>query len=272
MLVKKSFSLAIEAAVLAGRVIMDVYDTAFDVVMKADNSPLTLADQKANDIIMSFLEKTQIPIISEENEQLDYEVRKQWKQCWIVDPLDGTKEFINRNGDFTVNIALIEDGNPVWGVIYIPVTRTLYVGDVKNQYAVKLEVESIDSLLEDLETKAEVLAFAQASPEKDRIRVVGSKSHMNDETLSYIQSLEATGKSVEMLSRGSSLKFCLLAEDKADVYPRFAPTMEWDTAAGQAICEAVGCEVIDLATGTSMMYNRKNMLNGHFLVRRANAC
>ncbi len=122
-MLEKSFSLAIEAAVLAGRVIMDVYDTAFDVVMKADTSPLTLADQKANDIIMSFLEKTQIPIISEENEQLDYEVRKHWKQCWIVDPLDGTKEFINRNGDFTVNIALIEDGKPVWGVIYIPVLQ-----------------------------------------------------------------------------------------------------------------------------------------------------
>lgn len=271
MSIKKKFSLAIEAAVLAGRVIMEVYDTAFDVVIKADNSPLTLADQKANDIIMSFLEKTQIPIISEENEQLDYEVRKQWKECWIVDPLDGTKEFINRNGDFTVNIALIEDGKPVWGVIYIPVSRTLYVGDVKNQHTVKLEVKSFDSLLEDLETKGEVLAYAKASPENDSIRVVGSKSHMNTETKSFIKSLEASGKSVEMLSRGSSLKFCLLAEDKADVYPRFAPTMEWDTAAGQAICEAVGCEVIDQATGASMKYNRKNMLNGHFLVQRVKA-
>lgn len=271
MLSKENTSLALEAAVLAGRAIMEVYDTAFDVIIKADNSPLTLADQKANDIIMSFLEQTQIPIISEENEQLDYEVRKQWKQCWIVDPLDGTKEFINRNGDFTVNIALIEDGKPVWGVIYIPVTEILYAGDVIQQKAVKLKVEDSERLLVDLETKGEVLVFAQASPEKDSIRVVGSKSHMNAETQSYIQSLEVTGKSVEMLSRGSSLKFCLLAEDKADVYPRFAPTMEWDTAAGQAICEAVGCEVIDQATGVSMVYNRKNMLNGHFLVQRVKA-
>lgn len=269
MISEKDKSLALEAAVLGGKAIMEVYKTAFDVIIKADDSPLTLADQNANDIIMSFLEKTKIPIISEENEQLDFEVRKHWKQCWIVDPLDGTKEFINRNGDFTVNIALVEDGKPIWGVIYIPVTETLYVGDVSAQQAIRLKVVSSDALPEDLKKKGEVLAFAKASPVKDRIRVVGSASHMNVETRSYIQSLEASGSTIEMVSRGSSLKFCLIAEGNADVYPRFAPTMEWDTAAGQAICEAVGYEVVDQKTGVSMIYNRENMLNGDFLVIRS---
>lgn len=269
MISKINKSLALEAAVLGGEAIMEVYKTAFDVIIKADNSPLTLADQNANDIIISFLEKTNIPIISEENKQLDYDVRKHWKQCWIVDPLDGTKEFINRNGDFTVNIALIEDGKPIWGVIYVPVTETLYVGDVSTQEALKLKVVGSDTLIGDLEKKGEVLAFAKAEPLKNTIRVVGSKSHMNAETQAYIQSLEVSGATVEMLSRGSSLKFCLIAEGNADVYPRFAPTMEWDTAAGQAICEAVGYEVIDQKTGVSMVYNRENMLNGHFLVRRS---
>jgi 3'(2'), 5'-bisphosphate nucleotidase len=269
MISKINKSLALEAAVLGGEAIMEVYKTAFDVIIKADNSPLTLADQNANDIIISFLEKTKIPIISEENKQLNYDVRKHWKQCWIVDPLDGTKEFINRNGDFTVNIALIEDGKPIWGVIYMPVTETLYVGDVSSQEALKLKVVAPDTLVTDLENKGEVLAFAKAPPLDANIRVVGSKSHMNAETQAYIQSLEVSGATVEMLSRGSSLKFCLIAEGNADVYPRFAPTMEWDTAAGQAICEAVGYEVIDQKTGVSMVYNRENMLNGHFLVQRS---
>jgi 3'(2'), 5'-bisphosphate nucleotidase len=262
-------SLALKAAVLGGKAIMEVYETAFDVVMKADNSPLTEADQKANAIIVSLLGKTGIPIISEEDEQLDFEVRRHWNQCWIVDPLDGTKEFVNRNGDFTVNIALVENGKPVYGVIYIPVTETLYVGDVLSQQTTKLKVSDIDSLIADLEQNGEVLAFAKAETESDVIRVVGSKSHMNEETLEYIQSLEALGKKVELLSRGSSIKVCLVAEGRADVYPRFAPTMEWDTAAGQAICEATGCDVIDQKTGVSMVYNRKNMLNGFFFVRRS---
>lgn len=269
-------ALALEAAVLGGKAIMEVYDTAFDVTIKEDNSPLTAADQKANDIINSFLEKTKIPIISEENKQLDYEVRKQWKQCWIVDPLDGTKEFINRNGDFTVNIAFVVEGKPVWGVIYVPVTKNLYVGDVTLKQTIKLVVEQSTTLMDDLARDGELLTCVNmpdrqsgAQRKENIIRVVGSRSHMNTETQLYIQSLETSGKKVEMISRGSSLKFCLLAEGKADVYPRFAPTMEWDTAAGQAICEATGCEVIDQITGTAMIYNRENMLNGHFLVQRS---
>ena len=257
---------AIKASLMAGKAIMQVYDTAFDVELKDDKSPLTEADKKANDIINSFLAPTKIPIISEENKQIDFENRKKWETCWIVDPVDGTKEFIKRNGEFTVNIALVKNGKPLLGVIYVPATRTVYLADVIRNQAFKTLLKSHDASVE------EVLNFSERLQPKEAntklVQVVGSRSHMSQETLDYVEELKKTGKEVEIVSKGSSLKFCLVAEGNADVYPRFAPTMEWDTAAGQAICNAVGISVISEETKQPLLYNKQNLLNPWFLVTK----
>jgi len=225
--------------------------------------PLTRADLAANNIIQETLETTGIPIISEENREIDYSIRKKWDKCWIVDPLDGTKEFINRNGDFTVNIALIERGKPVFGVIYVPVSKELYIGDVKIGKTFKVKTEKAFVDLEELTTSYKEI---EPSVSSEVIKVVGSKSHMNDDTRQFVSDLKTkSNKEVEIVSRGSSLKFCLVASGEAQVYPRYAPTMEWDTAAGQAICEAV-VKVIDQTTQEPMRYNRENLLNAYFLV------
>ncbi|MBZ9777980.1 3'(2'),5'-bisphosphate nucleotidase CysQ [Psychroflexus sp. CAK8W] len=256
---------AIEASIKAGDAIMEIYKEDFDVEYKDDASPLTEADKNANAVIMSFLETTSIPIISEENKQTAYDVRKNWTSCWIVDPLDGTKEFVKKNGEFTVNIALIDQQKSVFGVIYVPAQRLLYVGDVEEKKAWKVAVSEADTAIETLMNSATLL---EPSKDSNPIRVVGSRSHMNQETLDHIDDLkEKYQKPVEIVSKGSSLKFCLVAEGNADVYPRYAPTMEWDTAAGQAICKAVGLEVISLDTNKEMLYNRENLLNGYFHVK-----
>ncbi|WP_339612109.1 3'(2'),5'-bisphosphate nucleotidase CysQ [uncultured Planktosalinus sp.] len=253
---------AIEAALLAGKEIMQIYARDFEVEYKDDASPLTAADQAANTVIVDLLSQTAIPIISEENKQLPYSQRKAWNRCWIVDPLDGTKEFIKKNDEFTVNIALIEHGKPVMGVILVPAENSLYYAVVEEGKAFRVTVEE-ESDIKTLFAKATPIA-PQSIPGK--IRVVGSRSHMNEATLNYVEQLKGTGKEIEIVSKGSSLKLCMLAEGAADVYPRFAPTMEWDTAAGHAICSAVGIGVQDITTGTEMRYNKENLLNNHFLV------
>ena len=245
---------------------MDVYEREdLGVEYKDDSSPLTLADKRCNEVINSYLIRTDIPIISEENKQISFEDRKDWDECWIVDPLDGTKEFIKRNGEFTVNIALIKKGRPLLGVIYVPVSKELYVGNVEKGFANKFTLESHEISESELDYENERITPFKADPAK--IRVVGSRSHMNTDTEHFVESLKAPGVEVEIVSKGSSLKFCLVAEGKADVYPRFAPTMEWDTAAGQAICEAVGLEVISKETDAPLLYNKENLLNPWFLVR-----
>ena len=258
---KEIYKTAIEAAIEGGKRIMEIYENEdFQVESKSDDSPLTIADNQANDIINSFLLPTGIPIISEENKQLDFAERKNWNRCWIVDPLDGTKEFIKRNGEFTVNIALIENQKPVFGVIYVPAKNELYIGDV-------IQGKSYKGILKTEDFSEKIMEEIKRSKEADKIKVVGSRSHMNQETLDYIENLKSKyNKEVEIVSKGSSLKFCLVAEGKADVYPRFAPTMEWDTAAGQAICNAVGLSVIDRGTSEELKYNRENLLNNYFLV------
>ncbi|MCA0931464.1 3'(2'),5'-bisphosphate nucleotidase CysQ [Lutimonas saemankumensis] len=264
----KSLKIAVEAAVKGGEAIMTVYaQDDLGVEFKDDQSPLTLADKKCNDIINSYLEKTEFPVISEENKLLSFEERKGWDTCWIVDPLDGTKEFVKRNGEFTVNIALIQKGKPLLGVIYVPDTKELYVADVRNSMASKFK-------LNEHSVRAEDLDFDKNRIEPNRelsvaVNVVGSRSHMNDATSEFVQSLSNQFEEVNIVSKGSSLKFCLVAEGKADVYPRFAPTMEWDTAAGQAICEAVGLEVISKETDEPLLYNKENLLNPWFIVKQA---
>lgn len=262
---QENYLKAIEASIKAGDAIMDIYKQDFDVEYKDDASPLTQADKNANAVIMSYLETTSIPIISEENKQTSYDERKSWTQCWIVDPLDGTKEFVKKNGEFTVNIALIDQQHPVFGVIYVPAQRLLYVGDVDADKAIKAEIPEVNFDLSEVLKTAKPLEPTQNS---DVLRVVGSRSHMNQDTLDYVDELKKKHqKPVEIVSKGSSLKFCLVAEGNADVYPRYAPTMEWDTAAGQAICKAVGLEVISLDTNQEMLYNRENLLNGYFHVK-----
>jgi len=256
--------IAIQASIKAGLEILKIYHQKFDVVYKNDNSPLTTADKNANDIIMSFLDKTGIPIISEENKQVDFSERQKWRKCWIVDPLDGTKEFINKNGEFTVNIALIDDGTPQIGVIYVPVTKELYVGNVLKNESYKVTITT-NFDISNVCTKENLIT--PNTKNKD-IKVVGSRSHMNQATETFLNKLKAENDSVEVVSKGSSLKFCLVAEGKADIYPRFAPTMEWDTAAGQAICEAVGLQVVSNETDKALLYNKENLLNPYFIVKK----
>ncbi len=262
----KQLKTAVKAAVDGGAAIMEIYaQDDLGVEYKDDKSPLTLADKKCNDVINDYLTKTEFPIISEENKQLDYKDRKDWDTCWIVDPLDGTKEFVKRNGEFTVNIALVKQGKPVLGVIYVPDTKELYVADVIKQKAAKFQLNAHEVEVESLNFEANRVTGAKQNAE--RIKVVGSRSHMNEATENFVASLSEIYKEVAIVSKGSSLKFCLVAEGKADVYPRFAPTMEWDTAAGQAICEAVGLQVISKETDQPLLYNKENLLNPWFIVK-----
>jgi len=258
---------AIKASVKAGEAIMKVYESDdFHTSIKEDNSPLTRADKNAHQVITEILETTNLPVLSEEGKNIPYEERKDWELFWLVDPLDGTKEFIKKNGDFTVNIALIKKNIPVAGVIYIPVSGILYfsensLGAFKTDYSnwADLEIENFD-FLTDISDKLPL-----SKPEK--YTVVGSRSHLNDDTKAYFQKLEKEHGKIEILSRGSSLKFCMIAEGKADIYPRFGPTMEWDTAAGHAIVSASGGKIVK-SDGAEMLYNKENLLNPYFIVEK----
>lgn len=245
---------------------MKIYSGNFEVALKSDNSPLTIADENANAVINNLLLKTNIPIISEENKQADYAIRKTWDTCWMVDPLDGTKEFIKRNGEFTVNIALIKKNKPVFGVIYVPVTKTLYYAVVAENKAYKILLEVNSYSDEIFQKEAEILPVPHNAPS---IKVVASRSHLSQETKDFIDDLQQMGKEVTLVSAGSSLKFCLVAEGKATIYPRFAPTMEWDTAAGHAICKAAGLKVFQTDGDMELQYNKKQFLNPYFIVKQA---
>ncbi len=255
--------IALKASLAAGKRIMEIYDNEdFEVEAKGDDSPLTKADLASHEIIMEYLKETDIPVLSEEGKDLSYEERKAWKRLWIVDPIDGTKEFIKKNGEFTVNIALVVDQAPVLGVIYVPALQELYYAEKKTG-SFKLEGITHFSSLEDITSKAQRLPLTTNSKQ---YTVVASKSHLSPETVEYIKSLEKEHGEVASISKGSSLKLCMVAEGQADCYPRFAPTMEWDTAAGQAICMYAGKTVTDYTSKASMLYNRENLLNNWFLV------
>lgn len=253
----------INASLKGGQEILEVYNSDFNVEVKNDKSPLTEADKRAHLAIVKELELTGLPILSEEGKKMDYAERKNWKQFWMVDPLDGTKEFVKRNGEFTVNIALIENGEATMGVIYVPVTQELYFADQK-AYKKENFNASISSIKE-LEETSQQLPIQQT---RTNYVVVGSRSHMSEETETFINQQKEKHNEVDILSKGSSLKLCMVAEGKADAYPRFAPTMEWDTAAGQAIVAASGAKVINWDTKKTMQYNKENLLNSWFLVQR----
>lgn len=257
--------IAVTAALEAGKEIMRVYQDPrqnFAIEVKSDKSPLTRADKAAHKCIVRHLSETGIPILSEEGAHLPYEERKEWHRLWVVDPLDGTKEFIKKNDEFTVNIALVENGSPVLGVILVPVTGVVYFGivgfgawkgTVSNSSKEKTQVR------ENLPIEGEV--------EKGSFTIVASRSHMSPETEQYIAQMRREHKVVQLISSGSSLKICLVAEGKANVYPRFAPTMEWDTAAGDAIARAAGREVVDAKTEKPLVYNKADLHNPWFIVR-----
>ncbi len=237
---------------LAGKAILNIYhDAEFSQVVdfKSDNSPLTLADRAAHDVIVDQLDKTypDIPIISEEGAEIPYEKRKKYRIYWLVDPLDGTKEFIKRNGEFTVNIALIENGVPVLGVVHVPVVDVTYYGSGESGAFMS-------------EGTAEPRQIKINHKDANRI-AVRSKSHPSPEEEIVLDQYQV----VESISRGSSLKFCMVAEGKADIYYRHGPTMEWDTAAGQAVVEAAGGKVLSGTGPEPFVYNKPSLLNSSFL-------
>jgi 3'(2'), 5'-bisphosphate nucleotidase len=257
---KELLEIAKKAAVEAGAEILRIYNDPsqdFGIEKKADNSPLTLADKAAHYCIMRYLQDTGIPVLSEEGQHLPYTERKLWKRLWVVDPLDGTKEFIKKNGEFTVNIALVEDGAPVLGVIYIPVTGILYYGIV-GEGAWKEETLSKERTIEALPI--------ERKRGEDRFVVVASRSHMSPETEAYVEEIRRLHPNVQLISSGSSSKICLVAEGVADAYPRFAPTMEWDTAAGDAIARAASKRVVNAQDSSPLIYNKEDLHNPWFLV------
>lgn len=268
----------LRAAKRAGEAILEVYDSDFAVGQKDDKSPLTLADKRSHETIAGVLEQTitvnnsTVPILSEEGRDIPYGERKKWEYFWLVDPLDGTKEFVRRNGEFTVNIALIHKHKPVLGIIYIPVKDVFYFAAI-NFGTYKLETS--ETITDDLSIEA-LISKSQRLPldnnNKTSLTVIGSRSHTSEEFSEFVKRLEAKYGNVEFISSGSSLKLCIVAEGKADVYPRFGPTMEWDTAAGQAIVEQADGSVIDIQTRKPLRYNKNSLLNPFFIVSGQGFC
>jgi len=262
-------ALAVRAALSAGREITDVYaGPDFGVETKSDRTPLTEADRRAHRAIGQGLATSGLPVLSEEGRAIPYKERRRWKRFWLADPLDGTKEFIKRNGEFTVNIALIDNGRPVLGVVLAPALGELYAGG-EEFGAFKIESDK----LEKSEISARTIAAAGkrlplARPRGPH-RIVASRSHMTPETEAFIEKKRAEHGGADIVSKGSSLKFCLVAEGAADVYPRFGPTMEWDTAAGHAVASAAGCRVTQADGSTPLVYNKEDLRNPWFIVRSA---
>ncbi len=252
---------AIKACIEAGIKTLTYYSQNFEVNFKKDNSPLTEADTESNKIINQALVKTGIPIVSEENKEVDYSIRKHWNTYWLVDPLDGTKEFVNKNGEFTINIALIENGIPVLGVVFIPVSDKLYYA-ASGYGSYKLENVSKSSETLPFESKIKLPYYEKVN---NNLVVVASRSHINTETDKYIKDLEQRTGKIEIKNFGSSLKLCMLAEGGAHIYPRMAPTMEWDIAAGHAVLLESGGNLVQYPSYNSFEYNKENLLNPSFV-------
>lgn len=237
----------------AGDAIMKIYTKDFTVDYKDDKSPLTEADTISNEIICQALEKAypEIPLLSEENKEVPYEARKEWEYYWCIDPIDGTKEFIKKNGEFTVNIALIHKDTPVLGVVYAPALGDMYKakkgnGAFKNNQKLPLKVNEAP---------------------KESLKVVASKSHLSEETQAFIDEVAKSTQNIEQVSKGSSLKLVMVAEGSADIYPRLGPTMEWDTAAADAIARESGKMTYQYESYLPVIYNKQDLLNPWFLVK-----
>lgn len=265
----------IMAVLDAGEAILGIYESGEDVEVeyKADQSPLTAADRASHALLMERLQQLwDLPVLSEESREVPWERRGQWESYWLVDPLDGTKEFIRRNGEFTVNVALVSRGVPVYGVVYAPVPGLLYFGAAG--HGARRAVRGVDyadrdglaARLTDAERAFPSLPLAQEAGRP--FTVVASRSHGNVETTDFIERLEADHGPARRVSVGSSLKLCLCAEGTADVYPRLAPTMHWDTAAAQAIVAAAGGQVTQYGTEDELAYGGPSLVNPYFVVTR----
>ncbi len=251
------YSTAISAVVEASKKIMDVYNKGFDVEIKGDGSPLTIADLESSKIINTKLKQTDIPITGEETTKDIYERRKRWKKCWCVDPLDGTKEFVNRNGEFAVNIALIENQIPIFGLIASPVEENILFG-----------TKELGVFVFSFKDSENTEKWQKVSPKENPnkpLNVIYSRSHSSGPMNEFIDELKAKYGEPAFVKKGSSLKFFDLALGKADVYPRFAPTMEWDIASGQAILTALGGKVTHAETKKPLIYNKENLKNPSFI-------
>ena len=252
---------AIQASIAASEAIMQIYQNDFEEIIKADGSPLTQADLASSDIIGQHLSPFNIPITGEETEKMSFEERAQWTECWCVDPLDGTKEFIKKNGEFAVNIALIKDSKAHFGLIASPVRREIIIGSEETG----VYIFSFDEAHNYSTWKKLSIPDKHNNP----IVLIGSRSHHSGSMLEFIETLQSISTEIEFSKKGSALKFFDLALGTADIYPRFAPTMEWDIAAGQAILEALGGSVVHAETGEALRYNKANLLNPFFVARTA---
>ena len=252
----------IKIAKQAGDAIMEIYNDEnedFGITTKDDNSPLTKADLLSNDVITKGLQTLapDIPILSEESKKTEYSERSGWSRFWLVDPIDGTKEFIKRNGEFTVNIALVEGGKPIMGVVHAPARTTTYWG-----------AEGAGAFKQNGDATAEPMKVSQTHEGLDAVTVVASRSHAGPETVAFLEKLEAATGALNKVSAGSSLKLCLVASGEAQLYPRFGPTMEWDTAAAHAVVLQAGGTVCNME-GEPLLYNKENLLNPYFVVSDA---
>ncbi len=256
---EEKYVVALRAAVDASKTIMDVYENEFETIIKEDGSPLTKADLASTKCIHKHLESLNIPITGEETEKMPFSERKKWKECWCIDPLDGTKEFINRNGEFAVNIALLKEGKPIFGIIASPVQEVIYFGGV--------ELGVYKMAFEELETPEAWIKISAPIQVNSPVVMACSRSHHSGPVLNFINELKKWSPTIKFTKKGSSLKFFDLAIGAADVYPRFAPTMEWDIAAGQAILEALGGSVCHAETGIPLYYNKENLTNPYFIAK-----
>ena len=256
MVIQPLFITAINAAIQASIEINKIYETQFEAQFKTDGSPVTLADIASSKIILKWLIPTSIPIIDEEQVHAPFAERRYWEYCWCVDPLDGTKEFVKKNGEFAVNIALIHQGAPVFGVIASPVERTLIFGGAS--------IGGFTSTFHAWETSGDFKPI-QPQPLKKELTLIASASHHTVSAVNYFEELSGIQKNAQLIQKGSSLKFFELTHNTAQIYPRFAPTMEWDIAAGQAILEGMGGGVFNVATKAPLRYNKESLLNPHFI-------
>src|SRR5690554_4499975 len=248
---------AIEAAIEASEAIMKIYAGSFEASHKEDGSPVTIADLQSSDIIERHLKETNIPIIGEELEESEYSERCQWTKVWCVDPLDGTKEFIKKNGEFVINIGLVENNIPTFGLIASPIRREIIIGG-KQWGAFQM---SYDNAL-----KPEKWRKIKPLPKpKTPIKMISSRSHYSGDFLKLVEQIQGRYGEIEAKVMGSALKFFELVNGGFDFYPRLAPTMEWDIAAGQAIYEAVGGQVLNVETGKPLVYNKQSLKNPYFI-------